>query len=62
MARVSTRGSLLKVRDSVKRLYRKEGEGFLRWLRRERGSFARFERRVEALERKLRESHREQPS
>jgi hypothetical protein len=62
MTRASTRRSLLKVRQSVEHLCRTKGEGFLRWLRRERGSFARFERRVEALERKLRESRREQPS
>jgi len=52
MARAHTRGSLRKVRESVRQICR-GGEELLVWLRRDCGSFARFERRIEELQRVL---------
>jgi hypothetical protein len=61
MARANTGGSGLELRNVAKRI-RRERERIRGWLRRERGSFARFERRVEELARELRESPPHQAS
>jgi hypothetical protein len=61
MAPANTRGSGPKLRNFATRI-RGERERIRRWLRRESGSFARFERRVEELARELRESPPHQAS